>query len=476
MAPDRLGELEPRPLPPVPPLWAALGPGVVWMALAQGSGELYFWPYFAAKYGALYLCLLVPACILQTPINLEIGRYTLLTGESVFVGFARLGRVFGAFLWALFAVNFLFVGSWATAGGTALADIVPWPASWGERGRTLLWSYALTAVFAAALFLGKVAYRLIERFMLLVAVVTTVGLVAASAHPRVLRYLPEFAAALVVPRGVPAPPADPGELERFITMICYSGLGGFWSLFYSFWLREKGFGMSAYAGHITGPLTGRKELVELRGFRFGDTPEHRARYRGWLRTLFVDNGIGIAGNLFTTALITLLAFAILHPQGKVPLGWRMAAEQGDFFGALWGRGARIVFLGVAGCFLLDSWLAGVDAVSRVHSEMLCTYFPAARRRGLRFWHYLFLAVMVGVTWATLPLKEPDAILTLTGVISLFAVAVFSVGLAILNYVRLPRVYPSWIRPGPVQRLLFGAVVAFYLAAAVGYLFVRLRPS
>jgi Mn2+/Fe2+ NRAMP family transporter len=474
MAGDRFGDLKVAELPPVPRVWAALGPGIVWMALAQGSGELYFWPYFAAKYGALYLCLLVPACILQTPINLEIGRYTLLTGESVFRGFTRLGGGFGLLLWAGFAVNFIFVGSWVSAGGTALADILRWPGGWDERARTLLWSYAMTAVFAGALFVGRTAYRLVERFMLVIAVVTTAGLVAASAHPKVLAYVPAFARAMVAPAAVPAPPADPRELERFITMICYSGLGGFWSLFYSFWIREKGFGMAAHVGHITSPLTGKKELISFEGLRFDDTAENRTRYRGWLRTLLADNSVGVVGNLVTTLLITLLAFAVLHPQGKVPLGWRMAAEQGDFFGALWGPAARVVFLVIAGCFLADSWLAGVDAVSRVHGEMVCTYFPKARARGMRFWYYVFLVVMLGVTWIVLPFKEPDRVLTLTGVMSLFAVAVFSVALWILNYVRLPRHFPAWIRPNPIQRVLFACAILFYLAASGYYLWVRLR--
>jgi hypothetical protein len=107
MSRDAFADLRVGPLPEVPRLWAALGPGIVWMALAQGSAEIYFWPYFVAKYGALYLCLLVPACFLQMPINLEIGRYTVLTGESVFVGFTRLGKGFGLFMWAFFAVNFV---------------------------------------------------------------------------------------------------------------------------------------------------------------------------------------------------------------------------------------------------------------------------------------------------------------------------------------------------------------------------------
>ena len=59
----------------------------------------------------------------------------------------------------------------------------------------------------------------------------------------------------------------------------------------------------------------------------------------------------------------------------------MAAEQGKFFGELWGPAARVLFLVIAGFFLMDSWLGGVDAVSRVHSEMLCAYSDKARAKG-----------------------------------------------------------------------------------------------
>lgn len=475
MPTDRFADLQTRPLPPVPRLWACLGPGIVWMALAQGSAELYYWPYFTAKYGALYLFLLIPAGVLQTPINLEIGRYTLLTGESVFTGFTRLGRGFGLFMWAAFAVNFVFVGGWAKMGGTALADIVHWPGAWGAPERTLLWSYAITAVFGVALFVGRVAYRLIERFMLGVAVFTLIGLLLACLQPQVLGALPAFVQALAVPPARPSLPADRAELEKFMTMICYSGLGGFWSLFYSFWIREKGYGMAAHAGHITSPLTGKQELIAFAGYRFEDTPENEARFRRWKRTLLIDNGIGVLGNLATTLMMALLAFALLHPKGIVPEGWRVAAEQSEFFRVAWGPVGRVAFLVVAGCFLMDTWLAGVDAVSRVHAEMTCAYSARARARGVRYWYYLFLAGMVVVTWGMLPFGDPAAVVTFTGVISVFAVVIYSGALWALNHVALPRRFPAWTRPRPVQKVLFGAVILFYLAASVYYLWIRLRP-
>ena len=470
---DRFTDLQSRPVPPVPRLLSALGPGIVWMALAQGTSELYWWPHFVAKYGALYLCLLIPACILQTPINLEIGRYTLLTGESVFTGLTRLGRGFSVFLWIYFAFCFALMGGFANLGATALKDIVPWPAAWSVEARTLLWSYVITGVFAAGLFASRTVYRLIERFMLGVALVTLVGLVAACLRPEVTRALPEFLRGLVVPSGIPGPPADPAEREAFITLICYSGLGGFWSLFYSFWIREKGYGMAAYAGKITNPITGRAEVVTFDAYRFEDTPENAARYRGWRRTMMIDNAVGVLGNLFTTLLMALLAFALLLPEGRVPSGWSVAAEQAISFGAMWGPAARIAFLVVAGCFLMDTWLAGVDAVSRVHAEMTCVHFAGAKRRGVRFWYYGFLAAMCIETWATLPFGEPDRVVAFTGVLSLFAVAVYSVALWILNYRLLAPRYPAWARPHPVQKVLFTIVILLYLAAACAYAWVKL---
>src|SRR5688572_2523267 len=95
-----------RPLPARPRLAALLGPGLVWMALAQGSGELIWWPYIVAKYGAGFLFLLIPACLLQFPVTFEIARYTALTGEGIVRGFFRLGRWYGAVIWVLFTVSF----------------------------------------------------------------------------------------------------------------------------------------------------------------------------------------------------------------------------------------------------------------------------------------------------------------------------------------------------------------------------------
>ncbi|MFP6656628.1 MAG: Nramp family divalent metal transporter, partial [Pirellulales bacterium] len=104
-------------MPARPAIWMFIGPGIVWMALAQGSGELIWWPYIIAKYGLAFLFILIPACLLQFPLTFEIARYTVLTGEGVFRGFFRLNRAYGFLLWLMFTVSFLWFGAFVTAGG-----------------------------------------------------------------------------------------------------------------------------------------------------------------------------------------------------------------------------------------------------------------------------------------------------------------------------------------------------------------------
>ncbi|MEW6325493.1 MAG: Nramp family divalent metal transporter, partial [Nitrospirota bacterium] len=215
-----------KPLPRFPGWWAALGPGVIWMALAQGSGELIWWPYVVAKYGLTFLVLLVPACLLQYPLTVEIGRYTALTGESIFQGFIRLHRGFGIFLWGLMTMSFLWFGAFASAGGTAMAALTGFPAGWSARGQTLFWAYASIALFLAAILFSGVIYTLIERVMKTVALITAAGLLWACLQPEVLAVAPEFAAGLLGQAGPMPRPWEDADATKLLTAITFAGLGG----------------------------------------------------------------------------------------------------------------------------------------------------------------------------------------------------------------------------------------------------------
>ncbi len=463
-------------MPRFPGWWAALGPGIVWMALAQGSGELIWWPYLIAKYGLTFLFLLIPSCLLQYPLTVEIGRYTLLTGESIFEGFIRLNRWFGIFLWALMTLSFLWFGAFASAGGTAIAALTHFPPGWSARGQTLFWAYASILVFLVAILFSGVVYTLIERVMKAVAVFTVAGLLWACLQPEVLRAVPPFLGGLVGPPGTMPRPWDTGDATKLLTAMTFAGLGGFWILFYSYWLRDKGNAMAAHIGRITGPiyrtLGGRPEAIATEGNLPEDAPEHARRWVHWRRYLTTDALIGIVGNLFTTLMTCLLAYALLFPQGLLPQGYDLAVVQSRFFEVSWGAIGRVLFLLVAAAFLADTWLATVDAVSRTQADIVYALFPRSRRFEMRHWYYFFLGILTVVTSLTMLLDEPGRLILMTAVIGFVGTVIFPVALYFLNYRLLGPLLPGWARPGAGARWLLVVCFAGYLALAAAYLWTR----
>ena len=435
---ERLPPLGRAAVPAFPGWWRALGPGVVFMALAQGSGELIFWPYLVAKYGLGFLFLLIPACLVQWPLIFEIGRYTALTGESIWQGFVRLHPLFALPLWMLMIISFLWFGAFASAGGTALAALTHLPVGWSVRGQSLFWGYATIAIFLAGLLLARVLYRFIERFMLAAALFTLVGLIAACTHPDVFTRLPDFLAGLVRPEWPLPRPWDRRDAPNLLTGITFAGLGGFWTLFYSYWLREKGAGMALLSGRLMG-VRGQAEDIALGGqVPAEDAPDGAVRIQRWLRFLQIDSGIGVIGNIVTTLLTCLLAYALLTPQGILPEGWEIATVQSRFFAVRWGPIGAALFLVVAAAFLADTWLTTVDAVSRVNADVVHSLFPASRRRSRRWWYFLFLGVLSAITCATMPLAQPGPLLLLSAVTGFLGTVIYSVGVLVLNHAYLPR--------------------------------------
>jgi hypothetical protein len=460
----------PRRALPIFPGWrAALGPGIVWMALAQGSGELIWWPYMVAKYGLTFVCLLIPACLLQYPLNIEIGRYTVATGESIFHGFFRLGRGLGIVLWVLMTLSFLWFGAFASAGGTAMAALTRFPDGWTARGQALFWGYLSIAVFLGAILLSRVVYVLIERFMEIVAAVTLVGLLWASLQPEVLPAIPGFLRGLLGPVGPMPRPWDPADATKLLTAVTFAGLGGFWILLYSYWLRDKGSGMAAHAGRITGPIAGRPEPVLSDGWLPREAEEDRRQWTRWRRYLTVDALVGIGGNLATTMMTCLLAWALLFPHGLLPQEYELAVVQSRFFEVSWGPVGRVIFLIVAAAFLTDTWLATADGVSRMQADIVRLLFPRSRRLELRTWYYIFLALLSAVTSFTMLLDAPGPLILTSAVIGFLGTVIFPAALYVLNYRLLAPALPAWARPRPGERWLLGASFLAYLGLAAGYL-------
>lgn len=457
---------------PAFPGWRLIfGPALVWLALAQGSGELIWWPYLVAKYGLGFIFLLIPACLVQYPLNLEIARYTIMTGETLYQGFVRMNRIFAVLVWILMTASFLWFGSFATAGGTALAALTGLPESFTPGGRTLFWGYGTIAVYLAALLLSRVVYVFVERFMAIAALVTFGGLIFALFHPDVLKTLPQFASALIVP--VQSRPFDKSDSEKLITAITFAGLGGFWITFYSYWLREKGAGMSSVMGHIAG-LRGKKEVILDSGFVPAEGISEKEGLR-WMRFARVDSAIGLGGNIVTTLMTCLLAFALLYPRGLLPEGNELAVVQAAFFEASWGPVGRILFLVVAAAFLSDTWLATLDAVARIQTDLTYHIVPAARKKPFRWWYFFYIAVFSIITLCTMALAQPAELILISAMIGFAGTVVICAGLFFLNFRMLSPQLPPALRPGAGSAILLAIPTVSYTLLAVLYFYIRIWP-
>ena len=89
LRPWTTGDLPPAPKGGFAYLKKAAGPGLLLAGASIGGGEWLFGPAVAAQYGAVILWLAALSIVTQLFVNLEVIRYTLYTGEPVWVGFFR---------------------------------------------------------------------------------------------------------------------------------------------------------------------------------------------------------------------------------------------------------------------------------------------------------------------------------------------------------------------------------------------------
>ena len=96
-----------------------MGPGIVMAGLAIGSGELIMWPWITSIVGAQLLWAAAIGIFLQLWINIEIGRWSIVTGESPFTGMVRVIKTI-VYVWVFMIVVGKFLPGWARETGIAL--------------------------------------------------------------------------------------------------------------------------------------------------------------------------------------------------------------------------------------------------------------------------------------------------------------------------------------------------------------------
>lgn len=77
-------------------------------------------------------------------------------------------------------------------------------------------------------------------------------------------------------------------------------------------------------GRITGSIAGKSEVIPVSGYilKEDDALKHLPL---WRRFLILNISIGVGGNILTTMMTCLLAYALLFPKGLLPQHYEFAA-------------------------------------------------------------------------------------------------------------------------------------------------------
>jgi hypothetical protein len=459
--------------------WTLTGPGAILVGLSIGAGEIIIWPRVVAEYGATMAWAAVVGVFLQLWINLEIGRWTVSTGETIYTGFARVWRGFAPLFILLTILGWLAPG-WGRASGLALKALLVGP-TWHLQpdadgrlvptdflGSDTFWTIVTFTIVGFVLFGHKLVYKSVEITVSSLVVIITLGLLLVAFNVGTASTWKELGKGLLNVGYV-----DPRlSVKDFFINLVFAGAGGTANLFYCFYLRDKHIGMAQNVPTMLNPLRGRTEKIPATGFRFPDTPENRRRFREWFGFILQDQTLYFWGlNSLTILLFIFGALAVLHPQRIVPTAGSLIWDEAQILGQIWGGTGRTIFLLVGVATLFSTQLALVDGVSRSIADIVYTNFAAARKRDVGWW-YVAIAIswmIVGcaITWIMERQKVSElGFLFSASYMGGFAMAVYT---PLTLYVNL-RYLPRAARPGAlcIVMMVVASVVYVGFASACIY--------
>lgn len=448
----------PKSLPEPPSLWSrrVFGPSAVFTAMAIGSGELVFWPGLSLANGAGVLWIALLVVMLQYVLNIEIGRYSLATGESAIVGAARLWKGWAWILLAGAVIPWLWPG-WARAGCQLLGGVFNLP----EKPLSIA-SLILCGLLLAV---PTRVYHLLERLqaVLLIAIVAGVlGLCVLAVGAT--GGTGGFWSSLFTGQGMEnlfskTLNAQSAAFLALLGGIVFMGGGGILNLGYGLLLCEKKFGMGEYAK----PIVGLRHSLGLRPSdevlpQLSDDHLTSQRWRRWLGLCRREHALlFLGGNLFTVVFITLTFYSLIGP-GSDANGINFLVTATDRFGQVGGDGASVIFAFVAFAIFFTSEIGIIDITSRIASGILHSTLRPRRMSASALYHaVVWFEIVVGIVLTIADPRQPFWFLVTSGILNTAVMAVYALLVAYLNR----RTLPAITRPGIASTAVLGIAALVY---------------
>lgn len=445
--------LDKNDLPKPPLLRKLFGPSFILLGLGLGSGEVILWPYLASNYGLGIMWGALIGITLQFFINMEVERYALIYGESIFVGFARIFKLLP--LWFMITT---FLGFGWPGIGLAGANLLS--NAFGIENPRIV-AILLFILIGVILSVGKVLYSTVEhlqKYMLGFGIpfifLLTFYLSSQSDIVDLGKGLVGIGDGFMfLPEGI--------VLVTFLGALAYAGAGGNLNLAQSFYIRDKGYGMGAFAKKIRGLFTGeaKDEEVRLSGTTFEPTPENVATFKKWWKVVNIEHAIVFWFlGLFTMLMLALLAYTTVYGQTGIASGINFVIAESKVIAMRTLPFMGTLFLLVMGFTLTATQLTVLDSTSRIMTENSLLLIGKTKVQVSKVYYFiLWLQILFGIGMFLAGFTEPRALITLGAVFNAFAMF-FYIGLIL---VMNNRVIAKPMRPSPVRNLVVTFAFLFF---------------
>jgi hypothetical protein len=436
---------EKKEFPKAVSLRKLIGPSFVILALGLGSGEIILWPYMAANYGLGIAWGAVLGITFQYFMNMEIERYALVKGESVFVGIYKIFKP--AVYWFIFST---FIG-WALPGIIAASAKIFAGAVGLENFKWI--AIGFLVLIGLILSLGKTVYGMMERitkviilfgvpFVFLLALFLATKTDWSALFAGIIgkgegyRFLPE---------GI--------SIATFLGAFAYSGAGGNLNLTQSIYIKEKGYGMGVYSQKISSLFAKKEEKeIVLDGTDCSESPEDVSRFKKWWRLISIEHAfvfwfLGTISMLF----LMLLSYATVHGMSGNAEGINFVLKESKVIGEILFPAIGTIFLIVLAIMLFQTQLGVMDSTSRIMAENVAIKKLHGKKEGKInlskiYYYFVWAQIAFGIILFLCNFYEPKTLIILAAVINAFAMFVHLALVFWLNHTILPKVFrPNWFR-------------------------------
>jgi len=247
----------------------------------------------------------------------------------------------------------------------------------------------------------------------------------------------------------------------FLGASAYAGAGGNLNLAQSLYVKEKGYGMSKYSGHITNILSGKKEQVSLEGNAFEPNEENLSRFKTWWKRINIEHALVFwLTGAFTMLLLSLLAYSTVYKHPGVETSINFVITEASIIAQKTFPALGTFFLAMAALMLFGTQFSVYGSNSRISAENLVIANPdrfKIDKLSKYFYIFLWLQILAGILIFALGFTEPLALVVTGAVFNAISMFIYSGLILWLNLTKLAKP----IRPSFVRIIAVGAAFLFY---------------